>query len=136
MKNRATWNKRSLVSSIIVRLLGAHEKVGTGSVIAVVGLLTLYVGAYLLLVTPDPPSGPCPVTVSSGGIVSPVNRTEPNDVVYHGLFGQLHLSPRIFHPILSIDRKLRPGRWFSVSKAWRIPEPNPALQATAAPPRS
>jgi hypothetical protein len=88
---------------------------------AVGGLLgLLYIGSYLLWVKPGPPSGFGPFVVHSDGSVLPTTRVVPNEIVYHRLFAKLHLSARVYDPILHCDQRLRPRRWSTI-------ETNPLL---------
>ncbi len=93
---------------------GVKRLVAVSGVLA--GGLMIYVGTYLLLVKPDPPEGFGLVVVAPDGSVSPTPRTLPNGIAYHRLLGQLHIDVRVYDPILGLDRRMRPGRWFTTER--------------------
>jgi hypothetical protein len=78
-----------------------------------------YVGSYLLFVSPEPPSGSeLGVILPNGVFLQGSSQKRPCDIGYSRFVSKLGINPHIYDPLLSLDRKLRPSRWFVAPRAF------------------
>ena len=93
--------------------------------------LAAYVGSYLLFVSPEPPSGPNPGIILPNGVFQGSSEKRACDIGYSRFVGKLGINPHIYDPLLSLDRKLRPSRWFVAPRASANGRPNKSPEPTA-----